>query len=157
MQFRDEKASLTLRVLGAKFNSYFPRSLHATALLKRSVLPLPQINTCFPVQTSLCLPKTVTQNGGKVSVVFLLIIAYRPLIQSTLLNLAERLAGEDVYRVLFMHNVGLSNAGTVLKHDVVRYCTACTRVTAVYPVDHRLIPRPACAPTQTPPQKKEHA
>jgi hypothetical protein len=37
-------------------------------------------------------------NNGMVSVVFLLIIAYRPLIQSSLLNTAVRLAGEDCYR-----------------------------------------------------------
>ena len=36
-------------------------------------------------------------NDGMVSVVFFLIIAYRPLIQSLSLNTAERLAGEDFY------------------------------------------------------------
>ena len=37
-------------------------------------------------------------DSGMVSVVFFLIIAYRPLIQSPLLNTAVRLAGEDYYR-----------------------------------------------------------
>jgi hypothetical protein len=37
-----------------------------------------------------------------VSVVFFLIIAYRPLIQSLSLNTAERLAGEDFYPVGFL-------------------------------------------------------
>jgi hypothetical protein len=37
-------------------------------------------------------------NDGKVPVVFFLIIAYRPLIQSPSLNTAERLAGEDSIR-----------------------------------------------------------
>src|SRR6185369_9673252 len=94
------KTPLTLRVLGAKFNSYFPRPRLAKQSLERPVIPLLEINACVPPQTSLWLRKTVTQNGGMVSVVFLLIIAYRPLIQSPLLNLAERLAGEDLYRVL---------------------------------------------------------
>jgi hypothetical protein len=37
-----------------------------------------------------------------VSVVFFLIIAYRPLIQSLSLNTAERLAGEDFHPAAFI-------------------------------------------------------
>ena len=41
--------------------------------------------------------------NGMVSVVFFLIIAYRPLIQSPLLDTAVRLAGEDYYRKAWFH------------------------------------------------------
>jgi hypothetical protein len=49
-----------------------------------------------------------------VSVVFFLIIAYRPLIQSPLLNTALRLAGEDCYREAYFMAVVYSLAHALL-------------------------------------------
>jgi hypothetical protein len=49
-----------------------------------------------------------------VSVVFFLIIAYRPLIQSSLLNTAVRLAGEDYYREAWIQAVVYSLAHAIL-------------------------------------------
>jgi hypothetical protein len=65
-----------------------------------------QQKCCAPPKIKLAITKKCVYkiwldcftNNGMVSVVFFLIIAYRPLIQSPLLNTALRLAGEDYYR-----------------------------------------------------------
>jgi hypothetical protein len=92
-------------------------------LKQRRIIYSNYYNLLFNLYTGIVSP-TVTQNGGKVSAVFLLIIAYRPRF-NPFLNLAERLAGED-FTAFFSTS-----------SDVVRYCTAgaCVLLPSC-PVDH---------------------
>jgi len=75
------KTSLTLRVPGAKFNCLFSPLHDRQSGFQVGPLSALKIKACLPDRISLLLQQTVTQNDGMVSVVFLLIIAFRPLIQ----------------------------------------------------------------------------
>ena len=86
-------------------------------------------------------------NDGMVSVVFFLIIAYRPLIQSLSLNTAERLAGEDFYPVWYSSAM---DAPWYLKALPTRYCRPVQRI-MLYDPAARVRSSPDTA------QKKEYA
>jgi hypothetical protein len=72
----------------------------------------------------ICCPADCLTNDGMVSVVFFLIIAYRPLIQSLSLNTAERLAGEDFYPVAFIRCQNAPWLGNSLAYAILPSCPA---------------------------------